>query len=264
MNPEQLQQFQELQKVVKEIQTQRLPYNLDVESKKVIKKTVDEFSSDDVFDSIRQKVFNWITLFDSIDGYGKTGIGTATVTLTGSGGVLLNTGATAPGDYEEVDKTIANKSLLSFSQKSYLRAIFQYSANGDATKGTGYIVVGDFAGGVTPGWYGFKIASSNLYGVCHDGTTEATVLLVAGIANPSTYLVEARFEPSNKVVFLVGPAIYQLGNDLIEMGTLTVNLPPASSEHSTVMFLRMATSEAAAKFLNVNYYEYAQNRNSIR
>jgi len=187
-----------------------------------------------------------LTLFESVDGFVQTIVGTGTVTIDGND-VVLATSATT-NDSVNLAKEPSWLGLATFSQRSFMRSAVVVNS---ITNQEIYIKVGrnDTQG------YGFKIINANLYGTTHDGTTESTVLLQT-ISAATAYQLEARYLPSDKVVFFV---------DTVEKGVLTVNLPsPVITANDKLMTLMVKTTTTAARTIQVSYFEYLQKRNILQ
>lgn len=215
---------------------------LDQQSKKIIEKTVDEFLEDKIFDLIWKKTFHWTTFFESLDGFSTSG----TVTVD-EDDVLLTTGA-SDGDSANIIKTPSWQGLITFSQQSYWRTAIEVSSVAAVTK---YLIVGGLASG---SYYGFKIVDDSLKGVSYDGSTEKTVDLLT--ISTSTYNIEARYLPRNKIIFLVESA---------ERGVITENLPsPADVANAKLFEFKVTTNENVAKSMQVSFFEYLQSRNILR
>ena len=215
---------------------------LDQQSKKIIERTVDEFLKDKVFELIWKHTFHYITFFESFDGFSTSG--TATIDKDD---VQLTTGATS-GNSANIVKTPAWQGLVTFSQQSYWRTTISVSTVTAVTK---YFVVGSLASG---SYYGFKIVDDSLKGVSYDGTTEKTVDLAT--ISTGTYNLEARYLPSNKIIFLVNAA---------ESGVITQNLPlPVVTVNVNFFEFKITTNANAAKTMQFSFFEYLQSRNILR
>jgi len=222
----------------------QLKYPLDGQSKKIIEKAVDEFIDQKVHSLIWKRTFHYVTFFESLDGFGTAG---AVVTLD-KDDLLLTTGGTE-NDAAYVVKTPAWQGMVTFSQKSYWRSSIVISSIANATT---YFVVGALSAG---SYYGFKVVDDSLKGVSFDGTTEKTVDLKT-IEAATAYNIEARYLPSDKIVFFVNS---------VETGVISANLPsPAITTNVNLFELKIVTNEAAAKTIQLSFFEYLQSRNVLR
>ena len=221
-------------------------YPPSLDFKAAVESAMDEILPDKVLNLLWKNTFHWLTLFESVDGFVQTIVGTGTVTLDGND-VVLATSAVA-NDSVDLAKEPSWLGLATFSQRSFMRSAVVVNS---ITSQEIYIKVGrsDTQG------YGFKIINGSLYGTTHSGTTESTVLLQT-ISISTAYQLEARYLPSDKVVFFV---------DTIEKGVLTTNLPsPAVTANDKLMTLRVKTTTTAARNMQVSYFEYLQRRNILQ
>ena len=221
---------------------------LDQISKKIIESTVDEFLEDKIFDLVWKKTFHWITFFESLDGFNVV----ANAQSIDKDDVAISTSA-VNGNSAYVRKTPGYQGLITFSQKSVMRTTFIIDSVANVTV---YLVVGGTSSGE---YYGFKVVNDSLKGVSYDGTTESTVSLQTISANTS-YNVEARFSPNDKIIFLVNAT---------ERGVLTTNLPSgisagAEAVNVNLIEFKITTNTTAAKELKFSFFEYLQSRNILR
>lgn len=235
-------------------QEPQLKYPLDQTSKRIIEQTIDETLEEKVFDMIWKRTIHWITFFESLDGFSATADGAGTIAQSSGADIIFTTGATS-GNANELVKQPAEQGLLTFSRKSNMRTGMLV---GQITDQTVYLVAGGLSSG---SYYGFKITNATLYGVVSNGTTESTVSL-ATIAASTVYALEARYEPKSKVVFYV---------DAVERGIIqhSVAAPlPLADESSTasirLLDIKITTNAAAAKVMQVSFFEYLQHRNILR
>ena len=223
---------------------QQLQFPLDQVSKKIIERTVDEFLEDKIFDLVWKKTFHWITFFESLDGFAVV----ADVQSIDHNDVVITTSA-VNGNTASVKKQPQWQGLITFSQKSYMRSAFTINSVANVTA---YIIIGSTSSG---SYYGFKIVNDSLKGVSKDGTTEKTVDLKT-ISASTSYNIEARYSPADKIVFLV---------DAVEMGVITQNLPSrADTPNILPLHFSITTNTTAAKTLQFSFWEYMQARNILR
>jgi hypothetical protein len=110
-------------------------------------------------------------------------------------------------------------------------------------------------------YYGFKIVDGVLYGCTRNsGATESTVQLQT-LSNKTAYVVEARYFPSDKVIFSV------MNNSTLKMeekGVITTNLPlPTNTNTETWYGFEISTDTTPPKVahtvqLNGSFLEYLQ------
>ena len=138
--------------------------------------------------------------------------------------------------------------MITFSRKSYFITNISFTDIADQTI---YVTVGNKD---TTNYYGFKVIDASLYGVTYDGTTEKTVLLQTITA--TTFNLEARYLPGDKVVFLV---------ESTEKGVISSNLPvPLETANIQLMDIRIKTTTTAIKTIQVSFFEYFQARNILK
>lgn len=157
----------------------------------------------------------------------------------------------------EILKQPAMFGLATFSQRSNFRTGFAVNSTKNETA---YILVGSLGGD----HYGFKVANGALYGVSSDGMHENAVSLEP--ISPSTpYNLEARYLPDQSVAFYASAP----GVTIRQVGTSTTNLPRSAVAgnpvvNNTLMDIKLTTNEAAAKGLQMSFFEYLQTRNVLQ
>ena len=244
----------ELKQQINQSQNNQLVYPLDDNSKEVINKTIDEFLKDKIFDLVWKKLTHWFLAFESLDGYTQSNSAGSSISIDGNDVVLL-TGGTS-GNFSTLTKDPFWQGLLTFSQQSNMRSSFILAdgGGGSISNFTFYMTIGNAT--ADNKYYGFKIANGNLYGVTSDGTTENSVLLQT-IAFSQTYNIEARYTPSEKVIFFV---------NAVEKGVSGSNIPTTNSTTASAqfMYIKITTNENVSKTLQVSYFEYLQFRNILQ
>ena len=247
MTSEELQQFRELQKTVKEIQIQRLPYNLDVESKKIIERTVDEFLSNKIFNLVWNDYFYYFESFNSTESLAISAIGVdsgAGFTATPQPVFYLVTGATLDNSVL-VGKFLFQQEFLTFDKKQFFRTQFQVDsvANLNADINVGDITTNDDA-------YGFRIVNNALKGIVKRATSETLTSSLQTIVADTTYQIEARLDPDE------GKVIFSVNGE--ERGIL--NVIPTRVANNNVWSFRLETDEAVAKTMYIQTFELIQKR----
>lgn len=212
-----------------------------VDFKVQVSQALNELLPEKIFDLVWKKTFHYLTTFESLDGFTLVGVPTIT------GGYIDLTTSNVTNNEIEVDKQPAYQGLITFSERSYFRSNISFS---NTTNQTIYLTVGNKD---TGNYYGFKVVNDTLYGVSQDGTTEKTILLQT-ITN-TLYNLEARYMPSDKIVFLV---------DSVEKGTINTNLPtPTLGANVQLMDLRIKTTANEVKTMRASFYEYLQKRSVL-
>lgn len=220
--------------------------------KRAVEAANEEVLPEKIFDFIWKKTFHYITFFESLDGLNNNVSGAGSNTIT-SNYLTMTTGAVL-GNNNLVSKDPLLQGLKTFSQASRFRSSFEVTSVADQTI---YITTSTSQGG-TAVFYGFKIVNGNLYGVSSNNGTanESTVLLQAIAVSPDAYNIEARYTPSDKIIFLVNS---------VEKGVLTTGLPsPANTINTTLYEIKITTNAAAAKTIRLSFIEYFQRRNVLQ
>lgn len=208
-----------------------------------VQASLDKVLKDKIFDLTWKKTFHWLTLFESLDGYTKS----AGVTPSTDEYIDFLTDGTN-GNNQNLSKQPLYQGLITFANKSYFRSNIYFVNN---TNQTIYLVVGLKTGSA----YGFKAVNGTLFGVTRNGGSESTVSL-GSISIGEDYNLEARYSPSDKVVFLV---------DSVEKGTLSANLPvPTSTPHQNLFYADITADAATIKEMQISFFEYMQFRDVLQ
>jgi hypothetical protein len=183
-------------------------------------------------------------------------------TVTGAGGatgvVIADTDAGTSGTLtlKTVNGTYVNDEALTGSTSG------RANANGTQAEATpnftAYMVRG-----ATPqssfahNYYGFKIVDGVLYGVSYGGS-ESTIQLMT-LANKTAYIIEARYNPSDKIVYSV------MNNTTLKMeekGVIKTNLPaPVNTNTETFYGFEISTDASPVNHtvqLMGSFLEYLQ------
>lgn len=245
--------FEELKKELE--QKREITYPPDLDFKRSVELVLDGLLREKIHDTLWRKTFRFMTLFESLDGWGTTVINSSTV-VAASDMVTLTTD-TATNDSAKLFKNTDIQGLISFSQRSRFRTRIELSSVADQLV---YITIGNIQGGAQG--YGFKIADAVLSGVTDDGTTESLVTLITLQANKE-YSLDARYEPGRGVVFLVDDPTSTPAAPLDEQGSLSTNIPDTAITPNDYPFdFYIRTDTTAAKVLRVSFTEYLQEINT--
>jgi hypothetical protein len=222
-----------------------LNYPLSPEDQRILLDNLAKQAPQVVFDTTWSKVFQYLTLFESLDGF----------TVTGASSVLSGTQldvktAASLNNVAEITKAPAIQGLITFSQRSNMRTAINLSS---VTNVTAYVLVGNS----TSFNYGFKIVNGTLYGVTNDNATENAVNL--GTLQVATgYNLEARYTPGDRVVFYLNSVV---------VGNSTANLPltdfsgTGAVANPNLMDFYLKTTDGNAKTMSVSFFQYSQLRN---
>lgn len=235
--------------------------------KRAVEEAMDEILPQKIFDAVWNDFFHYYTQFDSMEA--STGdntfenTGQASMTLDGWE-VAVEADVTSASFMEKVQiPTLGGSSVglnrnLSWGQPQRFRANFSFhdTTNSSSPEHISYIVRG-----ATPQssynhpYFGFKISDTTLYGVVYDGSSETTTELMP-VSNATAYIVEARYSPSDKVIFLVQN---NSTNQMEEKGVVSSGLPdPANS--NTEAFYGMEITRVSNHTVQLlgSFFEYIQ------
>lgn len=183
--------------------------------------------------------------------------GSATLSF-GSAGCVLSTGATS-GSASGIAKRPLSQNIIRFDKIQRFRTAFRLSA---ITNQTAYLIRGGTAqAGASFKYFGFRITGSTLQGTVENNNASTRTNLDLGVTlvADTTYEVEARFFPKEKVIFLVKNS----AGEFEERGIITTlgaaGIPAGTTEIDFFEFY-ISNSAAEAKQLTVSYVEYIQER----
>lgn len=219
----------------------QLKYPPDVETQKTAEFASDKFLSDQLFNKIWDDYLYWHTWYESIDGYGTAGTGSATISTDG-----IAVAATNPNTFS-ISKVPQFQSVLTWQKEQRFRTNIRANSVSDIVAST---VIGT-AG--SSDHYGFRINDTALNGIC--GNTAQSVVFLMRIAADTTYTLEARLLPNEKVVFYV---------DGVARGSLSENLPYAGITGTHSPFVELSiTAVAGSKTFYSTYFEFIQKRAAL-
>lgn len=207
-----------------------------------------------VRDLLWTKDIQWLTFFESLDGY-DTNDGSGTVTTSTSGTQITFTTTGNSGEFAEMLKKPQQQGFFTFSQPSRFRTNFNLATT---TAVQAWFVHGSLSGQ----GYGFKVINNSLLGFTRSaGGVESTSTLQT-ISGGFNYNIEARYEPSGKVIFLADDPAATPVKTIREIGVLTSNLPAnSSSTNTTLLDIKLRTTENVAKTMTISFFQYDQARN---
>jgi len=250
--------------VKKEITERNVPpvnYPLDERTAKVIglglNRGLDFFNM--IYESIWEDMFFWSTFFESIDGYNQTIPSGGSIT-NNSEQLILSTGATANNEVR-IYKQPEWQGVLTFYKKNAFRTNIVLNSVSNLES---WLTVGP-SNNSSFSFYGFKIVNNTLKGVSCDGGGTIQEINLMTISSSTSYNLEARYYPNEKIVFYVkGP------NDSIGFrpaGVITSHLPKAAqAPFYMIIDVRIKTTDANNKTLSMSFWEFMQSReyNKIR
>lgn len=187
--------------------------------------------------------FSWFTIFESIDGFYKTGAG---LSLDSDGrGVILTTSGVENNEVR-IYKFLGLWSpvLLSWDKNRRMRAKVKFFNN---TNQDAYVIMGRVAPD-TSRHVGFKVEDGVLYATMADGTTEETINC-GNVSTATVYELEVDFIAGTSAEFFVQG---------VSKGTLSTNIPTGGTDSSFLMWLSVITREAASKKIQVGFFNLWQ------
>ena len=204
-------------------------------------KRVLEDVSDDAFLRIFwDKFYYYNTFFEGIDGFNKVN----SIVIDGGGALVTSPGTgTAFADIN-VD-VAAFLGGLSFARESRFRTVVRFTTNSAQDI---FMAIGNptVAGEDS---YGFFMDDATLKGFAQTAPGSRTTTVLMTPATGTTYTLDARFYPGNKVEFFV---------DGIPRGTVSSNLPTTAG--TVIWDVHVLESAASAKAVFVGSIEYLQKR----
>ena len=218
-------------------------YPPSVDFKAAVNEVLDEALSDRIINLSWDKVFPYITHFETL-GTRHTNTGSVgSATTLDSTGLVMETGATLNNN-RAVALNTDNNQFLSFDRKSRLRTVFAIESLIQLDNQTTYILTHRESGANIDA-YGFKISGNSLLGLAMNAGTETTVSL-GTLANNTFTKLEARYSPRDKIVFYVDEA---------EKGVLTTGLPSPAGAPEALYYFDIKTTEAETKILTIQMFE---------
>lgn len=253
---QQLSQIQaditDLQDDLQKRDSQQLQLPLDQTSQAIIGQAVASYLINNLQMILWQKMFWWMCLFESLDGFTFTG---TSVSATGTS-VTLTTGATS-GNAATLQKNPSQQLLLDFAKRIFFRTSFTPNYSNATT----YIVVGQAINSTGDQYFGFKVVNGSLFAVAStNGISNETAVQVPGTFS-GMLNVEARYFPdANKISFFVNAT--PTSPDPVCVISSASPLPIGL--FSSILFFSTKTSANSAVSLVVSYFEYLQQINVVR
>ena len=207
---------------------------------------VDEAGNTTV-NSLRRKDFHWFTLFESIDGYGKSTQGTGSFALSGGNGIVSITG-TVSGNENELQKIVYNSGVQAFNWDKSKSGKFSILVQANMTNHEMWIAVGVIQSS-TNRHIGFKMINGAVSGTVANGTTESSVALIS-LSNNQVYVLEYYYNYDEGVVyFYVGGTLY---------GSVNTNIPTGLSFANWLLNWTWKTTTTAAKEMYLSFIDLWQ------
>lgn len=176
----------------------------------------------------------------------------------GSAGCVLKTGATS-GSATGIAKRPLSQSIIRFDRVQRFRTAFRISAT---TNQVAYLVKGGVAiSGASLKYFGFRINGDVLQGTVENNNASTRTNLALGVtlSADTTYEVEARLYPNEKVIFYMKDS----SGVFVERGVITTvgaaGIPTGGTQTDFFEFY-ITNSAAEDKQMTVSYVEYVQER----
>ena len=254
-------------------------YPPSVDVKNTISASLDELLPDKAINVLWNNYFYYFTWIESINaivsqGNDSAGNTQANITIPGSwevatsgsgslsfgtAGAVLATGATN-GSATGIDKRPISQAIIRLDKPQRFRTAFRLSAT---TNQVAYLVRGGVAiAGATNKYFGFRINGNALQGTVENNNASTRTNLDLGVtlsAN-TTYEVEARLFPNDKVIFLVKNATTNIFEEKGVIATYGAAGIPTGTTQVDFFEFYIGNSAAEDKQITVSYVEYVQLR----
>ncbi len=194
--------------------------------------------------SLERSDYHWFTVFESIDGYQVSGVGTEVIALEGGGNLGIATGATT-NDTAQIDKiAYYNGGELTWDKNRKIKLGVKFQQEGTQTIRIGCGVLDTSIGRKI----GFWLSNSTLYGVVGGGT-DYTLVSYGAINTALTYILEAKLIAGTSVEFFVNGT---------SIGTATTNIPTGATGSDFIFSAYLLTGENLAKKIFVGFCDFWQ------
>ena len=243
-------------------------YPANNEQERAIEEVLNKILPDKIYDAVWNDFFYYFTNFDSMEA--STGdntfeeAGVIAVTLSGWS-VDVEADVTAASFMQKVQipslggSDVGLNRNLGWGTPQRFRANFSFydSTAPGAPEFTGYIVRG-----ATPQssygqpHFGFKIIDDTLYGTVDSVAAAEQTVQLQSVSNGTAYVVEARYLPSDKVIFLVQD---NTTLKMEEKGVITTGLINPNSTLTSAFYgiENTRTNNHTVQFLG-SFFEYIQ------
>ena len=193
-----------------------------------------------IVNSLQRKDLHWITLFESIDGYAKSG----TPILNQDSVTLITTASN--GNACELQKIATYSTHFTWAKMRRIKFGFKISAQNsqDVIIATG---VGQYASR-TQNHFGFYISNYTLYGITADGSNY-NVVSYGTIAAGVGIECEAVFTPGVDVKFYFNGTYF---------GSSVVNLPSGTTSANWLFDAEITTRQNVANSVLITYFDFWQ------
>lgn len=227
-----------------------LPYPLSYNDQEILRKWLKQDLSTAVFEVNWDNYFYYRTAFEGMPGDLVSCTGPFSGTLCPSSGVspdglVLNTENATTNDFADFEKSPLTDSGLSWGKPQKMRTGFRVPF---ITTQEAYLVRGSI--NLASPYFGFKIVNATLKGVVWDGALTETTIDIQDISADTSYVIEARYSPNDKVIFYV---------DGEEKKIITTGLPNPEYIFKNAFYnFHIKTTANVDRTLIISFFEYIQ------
>jgi len=193
--------------------------------------------------SLQTEDFNWMTLFESIDGYQTGGTGTEVIAASVIG-VSLQTGATINNTAYIRKYFNAVPYFTTWDKNRTLRCVVNFTDNADQLI---WMVWGDAT--TSERKIGFYVDGAHLNAIVANGTNNITIELITTLSTGTDYVLEAKFYAGDRCEFFIN------GSFINQTSTY---LPSGTSDAEKLMENEILTEASAAKKIVISLWEVWQ------
>lgn len=192
--------------------------------------------------NFKRNDIHWFTLFESLDGYLKQGVGTIVVN---SNMIEINSGTTSGNTMELLKMTTFSANQLSWAKERIFETKILFWT--DTLQEILIVSGGEGAGEAK---IGFKIIDNDIYGISENSTSVTTLLLESNFTANSNRLLKAIFYPGDRVDFYIN-------NTLIN--NISTNLPVVGDNLAPYLLnISVKTNEAVFKRVQLSFWDFWQ------
>jgi len=221
-----------------------LKYPLDKNSVDILRRFLEEYSKEFVFDIVWRD-FTYITsLMDSIERYDTTVPAGGSVSVTDQG-LVLETGTTAAAQFT-ANLIARNDRLMQFDKETRFRVILSIDDVDNADLEVTSLE--DTSGG----YIGFKVDGGVITGISSDGTSTSSVSLDKTVIDGEEVELEFRYDPLAKA------CVFMVNGD--ERGTIKTNFPQDASGDKYIFSGLMITDDTTQRTAFIRMFEYIQKK----
>lgn len=224
-----------------------LPYPLPKEDQRVIEGSIQDFIDKNIFDILWEDFYIYRTQFEGTDGFTILN----NVAISGGGADVRSPASGSGQSTIEVSGTTVP---VSFNAESRVRTELTFST----TTEQNIIFMVGYPTGTNDG-YGVIATGTSLVGFAQTGVTTQTTLTLLTLTASTTYLIDIRYIPGDKVEFKINDQTANFGDKPTTRGVIRSNLP-RENDFGRLFFIQSREHEALEKSVFVGFVEYMQRR----